>query len=87
MCTVKYQAWLQKLTGRTGAKMISNLILMLFVNSFGIKRIMYGSDWPACLVAASYKKVKEIVDDYFSSFTKNEQEDFFGNNAIEFYNL
>jgi L-fuconolactonase len=57
------------------------------VNSFGTKRIMYGSDWPVCLIAASYKKMKDIVDDYFSSFTTNEQEDFFGKNAIEFYHL
>jgi L-fuconolactonase len=57
------------------------------VNAFGTDRIMYGSDWPVCLVAATYGQMKNIVDDYFSSFSKNEQEKFFGKNAIKFYNL
>lgn len=57
------------------------------INAFGTKRIMFGSDWPVCLVAASYKKMKEIVDDYFSFFSKNEQKNFYGKTAIKFYNL
>ncbi len=55
--------------------------------SFGIKRIMYGSDWPVCLVAASYEKLLDIVKEYFSSFSENEQQLFFGGNASRFYNL
>jgi L-fuconolactonase len=57
------------------------------VETFGIQRIMYGSDWPVCLVAASYKKVLDIVQEYFSSFSKTEQGLFFGGNAVRFYNL
>lgn len=57
------------------------------VNAFGINRIMFGSDWPACLVAASYKNVVEIAANYFSSYTTTEQDKFFGGNAIKFYNL
>jgi L-fuconolactonase len=57
------------------------------VETFGTKRIMFGSDWPVCLVAASYEKMIGIVQEYFSSFCKDEQNDFFGNNAIKFYNL
>ena len=57
------------------------------VNAFGTERIMFGSDWPVCLVAASYKEMLDIVKDYFSSFTKDEQDKFFGGNAINFYNL
>jgi L-fuconolactonase len=55
--------------------------------SFGIDRIMFGSDWPVCLAGADYKSVTGIVQHYFSSFTQNEQEKIFGNNAIQFYNL
>jgi L-fuconolactonase len=61
--------------------------LDVVTEAFGIDRLLFGSDWPACLPAASYEKVFEIVKDYFSSFTKNEQELFFGGNAISFYNL
>lgn len=57
------------------------------VNAFGTKRILFGSDWPVCLVAASYEKILGIVEDYFSVFSKEEQEQFFGLNATRFYNL
>lgn len=56
-------------------------------NAFGTDRVMFGSDWPVCLLAGSYDQVVEIVNDYFSSFTKDEQEKVFGKNAIQFYNL
>jgi hypothetical protein len=38
-------------------------------------------------VAASYEKMLGIVGDYFSVFSKEEQEQFFGLNATRFYNL
>ncbi len=55
--------------------------------AFGPDRIMFGSDWPVCLVAASYNEMMGIVIEYFSSFTANEQKLFFRKNAILFYNL
>jgi L-fuconolactonase len=61
--------------------------LDVVVKSFGTNRIMYGSDWPVCLVAASYEQVLNIVREYFSSFSKNEQDLFFGGNAVKFYNI
>ena len=61
--------------------------LDVVVNVFGTSRILFGSDWPVCLVAASYENMLAIVKDYFSSFSKEEQEQFFGINAIRFYNL
>ena len=61
--------------------------LDVVVETFGTKRIMFGSDWPVCLVAASYEKMIAIVQQYLSSFSQDEQNDFFGNNAIKFYNL
>ncbi|GGB21358.1 amidohydrolase family protein [Puia dinghuensis] len=57
------------------------------VEAFGTQRILYGSDWPVCLVAASYQQVFGIVKDYFSTFSKDEQDAFFGGNAIKFYKL
>jgi L-fucono-1,5-lactonase len=61
--------------------------LDIVLETFGTGRIMYGSDWPVCLVAASYKGMIDIVKNYFSSFSKDENEKFFGLNAITFYNL
>lgn len=61
--------------------------LDVVTEAFGITRLMYGSDWPVCLVAASYGQVIGMVQDYFSSFGQHEQELVFGRNAIRFYNL
>jgi L-fuconolactonase len=48
---------------------------------------MFGSDWPVCLLAASYEETLAIVKEYFSSFSKDEQEMLFEGNAQRFYNL
>ena len=61
--------------------------LDVIVEAFGTKRLMYGSDWPVCLVAASYENVLGVVEQYFSAFSENERQLFFGENAIQFYNL
>lgn len=57
------------------------------VQAFGVDRIMFGSDWPVCLVAAQYKEVVGIVEDYFSSFSKDEQDRLFRVTATQFYKL
>ena len=57
------------------------------VETFSTNRIMFGSDWPVCLVAASCERMIGIVQEYFASFSKNEQDNFFGGNAINFYQL
>jgi len=64
-----------------------NNYLEVVTNSFGTKRLMYGSDWPVCKVAADYGQVVDIVKNYFSAFSQTEQQAFFGGNAIEFYNI
>ncbi|MEO7992051.1 MAG: amidohydrolase family protein [Chryseolinea sp.] len=61
--------------------------LDVVVESFGMKRLMFGSDWPVCLLAGSYERMLKVVTNYFSSFSRDEQELFFGGNAIQFYKL
>lgn len=61
--------------------------LDVVVNAFGPNRIMFGSDWPVCLLAASYSQVLNIVESYFISFSNNEKDAIFGGNAIKFYHL
>lgn len=55
--------------------------------AFGTKRVMFGSDWPVCKLAASYEQVYNIAGEYVSQFSTNEQQNFWGNNATSFYNL
>ncbi|GAA4441093.1 amidohydrolase family protein [Pontibacter saemangeumensis] len=57
------------------------------VEAFGTDRLMYGSDWPVCLVAATYGEALAIVQEYFSAFSKAEQDAVFGGNAARFYKL
>lgn len=54
---------------------------------FGPDRMMYGSDWPVCLLAGSYKNVLDIVKTYTDKWTENEKAKIFYENAIQFYNL
>lgn len=61
--------------------------LDVIADSFGTSRIMFGSDWPVCLEAASYEEVVGIAGQYFSRFSKDEQEQFFATNANKFYKL
>jgi L-fuconolactonase len=59
----------------------------LVLESFGTKRTMFGSDWPVCLVAGNYKKIKELTTNFIAKFSIEEQSAIMGNTAIEFYNL
>jgi L-fuconolactonase len=61
--------------------------LDVITKAFGVKRLLYGSDWPVCLVAASYEQMLTPVREYFSAFSAEEQVMLFGNNAINFYHL
>jgi L-fuconolactonase len=56
-------------------------------NTFSTNRVMYGSDWPVCLLAGAYNRSLEILQIYTSRLSQHEQDQFFGGNAIEFYNL
>ena len=61
--------------------------LNIVVEAFGTDRLLFGSDWPVCLVAAQYNQVLNLVKSYFSSFSQDEQNAIFGLNAVKFYNL
>jgi L-fuconolactonase len=54
---------------------------------FGVDRIMYGSDWPVCLVAGAYEEQLSIVQSYFEKLSTTEKNKLFGDNATRFYGL
>jgi L-fuconolactonase len=56
-------------------------------HTFGTGRLMYGSDWPVCLLAGGYKRWIEIIEVYTSTLSQNEQDKFWGDNAVKFYDL
>jgi L-fuconolactonase len=55
--------------------------------AFGAGRLMFGSDFPVCLVAASYARVKRVVDDYCAALGPAERAGVLGDNAVAFYRL
>jgi L-fuconolactonase len=55
--------------------------------AFGLDRIMFGSDWPVCLLAANYEQVTGLVTNYVSDLPLEQQDKIFGLNAISFYGL
>jgi L-fuconolactonase len=57
------------------------------VEAFGVDRIMYGSDWPVCLVAATYSGQLSIIENYLSKFSAREKHLVMHENAVRFYNL
>ncbi|MGA9981235.1 MAG: amidohydrolase family protein [Candidatus Sulfotelmatobacter sp.] len=55
--------------------------------SFGAKRLMIGSDWPVCTVAASYGRVMDLVKDYIAGYAAEDREAVLGGNAANFWRL
>ena len=64
-----------------------NPYLDIIFESFGPKRILFGSDWPVCLLAANYKKVYNLIFDYLENHSSEIKAQIFGLNAIKIYNL
>jgi L-fuconolactonase len=56
-------------------------------DAFGPDRLMFGSDWPVCLLAGTYRQVKQLVETYVKDFSQADREKIFGGNAALFYGL
>jgi len=54
---------------------------------FGTKRLLFGSDWPVCLLAGSYTEVYSVLEEYLSGFSSDEKHDVLGRNAMDFYGI
>jgi L-fuconolactonase len=61
--------------------------LDVVTTTFGVERLLFGSDWPVSLLAASYAESTDILREYYAVFSTKEQENFWGINAMRFYNL
>jgi L-fuconolactonase len=53
---------------------------------FGAERLMWGSDWPVCLVASNYQQVLQLVQEFISPLSAYEQASIMADNALQFYN-
>ncbi len=57
------------------------------LEAFGPERIMFGSDWPVCLLASSYTRWFEVVTEWISPLTTSEQAAILGGTAARAYRL
>jgi L-fuconolactonase len=56
-------------------------------DAFGEDRLMFGSDWPVCLLSADYDEVVQIVTDYLQDLGAGTSEKIMGENAVRFYGV
>ena len=57
------------------------------LDAFGPGRLMFGSDWPVCLLAGSYADVVGLARGAIAALSRDEQDAVLGGNAARFYGL
>lgn len=57
------------------------------LESFGTKRLMFGSDWPVCLLRTSYARWVDVLVEFTSELSPSEQNAFWHDNAVRAYQL
>jgi len=61
--------------------------LDVVLEAFGQDRLMFGSDWPVCLLAGGYEKIFKLADDFAAPLGVAGRTQFFGVNAARFYGV
>jgi L-fuconolactonase len=61
--------------------------LDIVFEAFTLDRLMFGSDWPVCLLAGTYGQVKQLIESYVQNLPGSEKGNIFGSNAARFYGL
>jgi len=59
----------------------------LALEVFGPRRLMFGSDWPVCLLAGSYDRVQEAAQAMLAQLSEEDRRRIFAANAAEFYRI
>ena len=64
-----------------------NPYINLVMEQFGPEKIMFGSDWPVCLLAADYREVCDIAEQNSLHLAKEDKKKMWGENAAKFYGI
>jgi L-fuconolactonase len=59
----------------------------IVLSAFDPKRVMFGSDWPVCLLAITYGSWVDLVREEVGHLSKDEQQRFWSETAMEAYRL
>jgi L-fuconolactonase len=54
---------------------------------FGPDRLMFGSDWPVCLLAGSYPSVQQALAESVGRLSPSEEDALYGGTARQAYRL
>ncbi len=57
------------------------------LDAFGADRLLFGSDWPVCLIASGYKRWADTVREWIAPLSEDEQRQILGETAIRVYGL
>jgi L-fuconolactonase len=57
------------------------------LDAFGAQRLLFGSDWPVCLLAADWYRTLGVVERWSVPLTAAERAGLFGDNAARLYRL
>ncbi len=57
------------------------------LEAFGPQRLMFGSDWPVCLVACGYARWYSLVAGWIQKLSPDERTRILGGTAVEAYDL
>jgi L-fuconolactonase len=57
------------------------------LEAFGPRRVMFGSDWPVCLAACTYRRWHDVAAEFLSRLSATEQARVWGGTATEAYRL
>ncbi len=57
------------------------------LEAFGAERLMIGSDWPVCTLAADYHRTMGLVEEYLARVPPAAREAILGGTAAAFYRL
>jgi L-fuconolactonase len=57
------------------------------LKAFSIERLMIGSDWPVCTLAADYGSAMNVVENWAGQFNIDEREALFGRTCARFYDV
>jgi len=61
--------------------------ILKVIELFGVERVMFGSDWPVCLLAGQYEQVFDAFQSTIEDFSEAEKELILGKNARRIYGI
>ena len=62
-------------------------VASVVLECFGPDRTMFGSDWPVCLLAATYREVADAAHSMTAGLSTHERSQLFAGTAHQWYNL